>query len=92
MTKRRAMLPATVPPSVRRSEILSRLKSVLAEFDLRAQVGRGKHHWFLEVQVGRTPQKHFFSPGSNGPRAIENNAAALRRVLVTARTNIGRSN
>lgn len=53
------VIPAP-PPSVRRSEILSRLSKVLSEYDVRANVGRSKKHYFIELQIGHTPREHSF--------------------------------
>ena len=78
-----------VPLAVRKSAVFSRLKSTLAEFDVKANVGRGKRHWFLEVQIGHTPRKHYFPTTAGDPRTVENNVAQLRRVIATARASLG---
>ena len=77
------------PPSVRKSEVWPRLAAVLSEFDVKPRVGRAKRHWFVELEVGHTPKKHFFSDTATDPRAIANSATALRRVLCTARVTAG---
>ena len=81
---------SVIPVAVRRSEIWSRLVDVLSEYDVKTQVGRSKKHWFLEIEVGHTPRRHYFSAHVRDPRSVANNVASLRRVVVTARTNIVR--
>lgn len=77
----------SIPSPVRKSEVWAHLAEVLAEFDVKAHVGRSKRHWFLEIEVGHTPRKHFFSTELREARGLANNVASLRRVILTGRTN-----
>lgn len=77
-----------IPPVVKRSGVWSRLKEVLSEYDIQPSLGRNTNHYYLEIEVGHTPRKHFFSPTISDPRSIENNATQLRRVILTARAPI----
>ena len=79
---------SAVPAAVRRSEIWTRLVEVLSEYDIKPQVGRGKKHWFLEIEVGHTPRKHYFSAHARDARSMANNVASLRRVVATARVDL----